>query len=319
MIFDADGPATEEDEGIFALPWSVSEASLVICPVPWDATSSQSRVASAAPEAVLAASMFVELYDPKLGAIYQRRIAMDPIDADLVTLNRSAVEAYASADRPRLAAHCRRLNERVRATVAGHLGDGRRVGLLGGDHSVSYGAVEAQVSEHPGIGILQIDAHCDLRRAFDDVEFSHASVMYNVMETLDVSSLVQVGVRALCEAEARYVESSERVVTFVDADLQSARADGVPWREICTGIVSRLPAEVYVSFDIDGLEPAFCPNTGTPVPGGLSYNEAVSLLHYVRESGRRIVGFDLVEVGNGELDANVAAHLLYQLCGVVGE
>ena len=169
------------------------------------------------------------------------------------------------------------------------------------------------------MGILQIDAHCDLRLAFDDVEFSHASVMYNVMETLDVSVLVQVGVRALCEAEARYVESSERVVTFVDADLQSARSDGVPWRETCTRIVSRLPAEVYVSLDIDGLEPAFCPNTGTPVPGGLSYNEAVSLLHYVRESGRRIVGFDLVEVGTAELDANVGAHLLYQLCGVVAE
>ena len=143
--------------------------------------------------------------------------------------------------------------------------------------------------------------------------------MYNIMEQLSPATLVQVGVRGLCDFEADYIRQSECVHTFYDADMHSMQAEGVTWSEICARIVACLPSEVYVSLDIDGLEPSQCPNTGTLVPGGLAYNDVVYLFHCIRESGRNIVGFDLVEVAANEFDATVAAHLLYQLCGVVTE
>ena len=316
--FDPNGSAPPES-GLFALPYSVDDASLVIVPVPWDATSSQAHASGGAPDAVYSASKFVELFDPTQGPIYRRGIAMDAMCTEIAVLNEDAIsiQSLDPFDAAQLTGPCRRLNEIVRQQVSAHLAADRRVGVLGGDHSVSFGAIDAHLLHYPKMGILQIDAHCDLRRAFDAIEFSHASIMYNVIERLGLERLVQVGVRGLCDFEADYIQQSGRVDTFYDVDLHRLRAEGVTWNEICSTIVAALPDEVYVSLDIDGLEPSVCPNTGTMVPGGLAYADAVYLLHYIAMSGRTIVGFDLVEVGAHEYDANIAAHLLYQLCGVV--
>lgn len=308
-----------EGSGLFALPCSTDDSSLVVVPVAWDATSSQARASAGAPDAVYAASKHVELFDPKLGRIYRRGIAMDAPLAEIATLNRHAI-AIQDVDTFRggqLTEPCERLNVLVQGMVSAHLEAGRRVGLLGGDHSVSFGAIEAHLSEHPGLGILQIDAHCDLRCEFDEIKFSHASIMYNVVEYLQPDILVQVGVRGLCDFEADYIRRSGCVCTFFDADLHELRAEGVAWKEICSKIATTLPEKVYVSLDIDGLVPWACPNTGTPVPGGLNYNDVVYLLRQISNSGRSIVAFDLVEVGANEFDASIAAHLLYQLCGIV--
>jgi agmatinase len=135
-----------------------------------------------------------------------------------------------------------------------------------------------------------------------------------------VGKLVQVGVRDLGAAEAAYIrESGGRVVTHFDATLTRARFEGVPWMRQVERIVEGLPELVYLSFDIDGLDPTLCPHTGTPVPGGLSFAEAGALLAGVVASGRRIVGLDLDEVAPGpdgdEWDGNVGARLLYRMIG----
>lgn len=318
MAFDPNNSAPD-DSGLFALPFTIEEASIVVVPAPWDATSSQERASGDAPDAVYDASKFVELFDPIHGAFYRRGIAMDNGSDEIRALNATAVALRERSrfDGAELTPVCERLNATIRSRVDDHLESGRSVGLLGGDHSVTYGAIEAHLAKYPDMGILQIDAHCDLRCAFDGIRYSHASIMYNVLEGLGAAGLVQVGVRGLCDFEAEYVRQSPRVRTFFDADLHRMRASGATWPSVCTQIVDALPDTVYVSFDIDGLEPTSCPHTGTPVPGGLTYNDALYLLRQICANGKKLVGFDLVEVGSDPFDANIAAHLLYQLCGVV--
>ncbi len=318
MAFDPNSSAPG-DSGLFALPFTVDDAAVVIVPAPWDASSSQGWKSSTAPDAVYEASKYVELFDTTHGAFYRRGIAMDSIDAEIRALNASAIalQERPGFDGTELTTVCERVNEIIHRLVDAHLGRGKQVGLLGGDHSVSYGSVQAHLARYPDMGILQIDAHCDLRCAFDGFRYSHASIMYNVLETLGATSLVQVGIRALCDFEAQYVRESPKVRTFFDTDLHRALAGGEPWLSVCGRIVDALPETVYISLDVDGLEPAWCPHTGTPVPGGIGYNDAVYLLNEVTRSGRKIVGFDLVEVGGDPFDAGIAAHLLYQLCAVL--
>ena len=142
--------------------------------------------------------------------------------------------------------------------------------------------------------------------------------MDNVLRLDGVATIVQVGIRDFCEEEYERISSSGgRVRTFFDVQLAAARSRGGFGDAIGTA-VQALPESVYVSFDIDGLDPSLCPHTGTPVPGGLSFHEASALLGAVARSGRRIVGFDLNEVAPGdddEWDANVGARLLYKLIG----
>jgi agmatinase len=171
------------------------------------------------------------------------------------------------------------------------------------------------------MGILHVDAHADLRRAYEGFRWSHASIFWNVLsECPGVEKLVQVGVRDFGHAEMRSIEDSGgRIETFFEADLRSSQARGESWDSACHRVVAPLPDEVYVSFDIDGLSADLCPHTGTPVPGGLSFGEACHLLRTLALSGKRVVGFDLCEVAPGpkgdEWDANVGARVLYKLIG----
>ncbi len=143
--------------------------------------------------------------------------------------------------------------------------------------------------------------------------------MHNVLRDVpQVKKLVQVGVRDYSEREAALAEASERIVSFEDFALAEAAFGGETWDEQCRRIVDALPEAVYVSFDIDGLSFENCPHTGTPVSGGLSFNQAVWLLRTLARSGRRIIGFDLVEVcpaTDDRLDAITGARMLWKLCG----
>jgi agmatinase len=192
------------------------------------------------------------------------------------------------------------------------------VAVVGGEHSAPFGLLQALNEKYDDFGILHIDAHADLRRAYEGFTYSHASIMYNVLEQLrHVTKIVQVGVRDYCAEEAALMAADVRLVPFTDAALQEASFNGLPWAQQCRDIVAALPEKVYVSFDIDGLTPDNCPHTGTPVPGGLTYNQAVFLLKAVAQSGKKIIGFDLCEVapsGHDEWDANVGARVLFKLC-----
>jgi agmatinase len=240
--------------------------------------------------------------------------------AERVTAEGGAGEVR-RAEVARVNAASESVNERVYATVKGELERGKLVAVVGGDHSAPYGAIRALADAHPGLGILHVDAHADLRDAFEGFTWSHASIMHNVVTRLSaVERLVQVGIRDLSETEAEAIRSSRgRIVTYFDAQLAQATFDGVPWSKTVARIVEDLPPKVYVSFDIDGLDPALCPHTGTPVPGGLSFHQATALLAAVARSGRTMVGVDVNEVAPGpdgdEWDGNVGARILYKLIG----
>ncbi|WP_434380021.1 agmatinase family protein [Melittangium boletus] len=328
--------AAAPGSGIFGLPHSPEEAHVVLIPVPFEATTSYGGGTSDGPQAVLEASRQVDLFDVETGRPYTRGISMLPEPAQWREWNTRAKERAVpiveaggiDPSQPDLLAAaeevnglCSRLHEAVYQTAKEWLAKGKRVAAVGGDHSISYGIIRAHAEKYPGLGVLHLDAHADLRDAYEGFTWSHASIMHNVAERLPgVASLVQVAIRDMSEDEHRYIENSGgRVRAWFDSELQRQRFDGVPWNRQVDEILKPLPQHVYLSFDIDGLDPTLCPHTGTPVPGGLSFPEAVALVAGVVRSGRTIVGFDLTEVApdpeGGEWDGNVGARLLYKMIG----
>lgn len=334
MTFDPAAPA-RPDSGVYGLDATPADARVVLVPVPFEATVSYGGGASRGPAAILEASRQVDLFDLETGRPYAQGIAMLPEAPEVLAWSDEArrlaepvIAAGGPGDDPALLAACAqvdalgdRVNAWLEAQVEPLLAQGKLVGIIGGDHSVPFASIAAHARRHPGLGVLHVDAHADLRRAYEGFRWSHASIMWNVREHLpDVAKVVGVGFRDLSEEEHAILTDDERFEAFHDPWLARRRQEGAPWAEVLAEVVARLPQEVYVSFDIDGLDPVLCPNTGTPVPGGLSFAEATSLFRAVAESGRRIVGFDLVEVapdptGRSEWDGNVAARLLYKLIG----
>ena len=330
--------AARADAGIFGLPYSSDDSRVILIPVPFDATTSYRAGAALGPRAILQASRQVDLFDSDLGKPYEEGIAMLEESREIVALNRAArakaelviaVGGDVGSDRELQDALAvvneasRTMNSYVKREVTRWLDAGRIVGVIGGDHSVPLGAIRAYASRHPDLGVLQFDAHADLRVAYEGFKYSHASIMHNVLvEVPNIKRLVQVGVRDFCEQEYWAIQKSNgRIVTHYDSALKRARRVGETWGSIASRIVGDLPYDVFVSFDIDGLEPTLCPHTGTPVPGGLSFDDALAIVEAVVVSGRRIVGFDLNEVAphptdaTDEWDGNVAARLLYKLIG----
>ena len=177
--------------------------------------------------------------------------------------------------------------------------------------------MQALAERHESFAILQIDAHADLRDAYEGFKHSHASIMTNALTIPNMERLVQVGIRDFSEGEfKKTTEPGERVVMFTDHAIKRSLFEGLTWKELSGNIIQYLPEKVYISFDIDGLQPWLCPNTGTPVPGGFLLEEVTYLFEKLVESGRQIIGFDLVEVspGEDEWDGNVGARVLYKLC-----
>ncbi len=330
-----DPSAAAGSEGLYGLPSTPEGGAVVIVPVPWEATVSYGSGTAEGPAAILKASRQVDLLDRETGRPYQAGIAMLPIPAEIRAWSdraRKAALPVIAAGGPgeddalrSAVAEVDRLGEELNAwvydKVKALLEGGKLAGVVGGDHSSPLGAIRAVAERHPGLGILHFDAHADLRRAYEGFRWSHASIMYNVLADVPgVARLVQVGVRDYSDEEEAFIgDNRERVTTYFDPDLRRGLFDGESWSRIALRIVASLPRDVYVSFDIDGLDPALCPHTGTPVLGGLSFPEATALLRLVVESGRRIVGFDLSEVApdprGGEWDGNVGARVLYKLIG----
>ena len=333
---DFDPNAAGTGSGIYGLPYTVDEARVVLVPVPFEATTSYGGGTAGGPDAIATASHQVDLFDHETGTPYTAGIAMLPVDARVRAWNdeaRSDVRRWRDVhalgvnatqlgpELQRVDACCEAVNGWLHDAVKQQLDAGKIVGTVGGDHGAVFGAIAAHAERWPGLGILHFDAHCDLRHAYEGFAWSHASIMDNVVRRLPgVARLVQVGIRDYCEEERDAIAASGgRIRAWFDADLARARFEGATWAQQTAHIVAELPAQVYVSFDVDGLDPRLCPHTGTPVPGGLDFLQASYLLGAVVRSGRRIVGFDLVEVapdpGGDEWDANVGARLLYKLIG----
>lgn len=320
-------------------PRRVKDSRVVLIQVPWEATTSSGRGTKDGPKAILEASGQVDLFHRDLeitlraSPFHKQGIHLLEADPRIVTLNRSAsrqalriIERGGDIGRSRslraaLDAVNRAsalVNDLVYRRTRALIKQGKVVGIIGGDHSSPFGAIKAYAQANLGLCILHIDAHKDLRIAFEGFDDSHASIMNNVMSRLqDVNRLVQVGIRDFSRDEYdRTKQLGERVSTFFQSDLDQELHRGVSWSHLCEQIIAELPANapIYVSCDIDGLDPVNCPGTGTPVPGGLSYSQLLWLLRALA-TNRRIVGFDLCEVGPGAHDGNVGARLLYHLIG----
>jgi agmatinase len=339
MAFDPNAPA-QPGSGVFGLPHSEADALVVLVPVPWEATTSYGGGASEGPRAIREASAQIDLYDLDVEKPYVAGIHMLPEPEGIIAWNGQAkafaekvVEAGGAGDDADLQAAVARVNELsdqvnkwVEHETARLLAQDKIVGVVGGDHSVPYGAFKAlaakrQKDKKAPFGILHFDAHSDTRKAYEGFTHSHASIMHNVLEDIrDVAKLVQVGIRDVCEEEIDYTRSlGGRVSIFFDRDIARRKLDGEKFTAIAREIAKDLPDEIWVSFDIDGLDPRFCPHTGTPVPGGLDVHEAVTILREVVKAGRKIIGFDLNEVApnaadpDDEWDGNVGARMLYKL------
>ena len=335
--FDPNGLASGSQ--IYGLPFAVEDAEVVVVPLPWEVTVSYTAGTALGPAAVKAASAQVDLWDPNVADAYKMGLAMAPASVKLAEKserNRERAEVYlaALADGTEQMASSQkllaRINEacawmvaRVRSEVETYLDRGQLVVLLGGDHSTPLGYIQALADRNPGMGILQIDAHMDLRAAYEGFTYSHASIMYNAMQHSGVAKIVQVGIRDYCAEEvANAKELAGRCSVFYDRDLKHAAYRGIGWAEQVDLIVAELPQKVYLSFDIDGLDPKLCPHTGTPVAGGLEAEQVLYLVEQVVASGRILLGMDLNEVApgpEGDWDANVAARLLYRLANALGK
>jgi agmatinase len=327
------------DNNIFGLPTTEEDARLIIVPVPWEVTVSYSAGTARAPEHVLNASLQVDLFDPDMVGMWKEGFYMRAVDKKILTKSdylRKEAELYINyishgevleenkfmcKSLKEINAGSIFLNNWVYEQTRDLFQRGKLVALLGGDHSTPFGFIKAVAEKYPSFGILQIDAHCDLREAYESFTYSHASIMYNVLNEIpEVSKLVQVGIRDFCDEELSFIQNSNgRVVTFFDKTIKERQYEGETWKSIVDDIVTNLPEFVYVSFDIDGLDPKLCPHTGTPVQGGFEAEQIFYLLKKVMQAGKKIIGFDLNEVGvsNNEWDENVGARVLYKLCNVL--
>ena len=320
---DVDWDASADPaSGLFGFDTTLADADVVVIGVPWEPTVSYGRGTSTTPGRIVRASHQLDLYDAFAGRNVGPEVAF-VLREDWLALNDAACAAAERGDRAAVDDASARLNDELRRDAAHWLAAGKRVGVLGGDHAAPFGAIAASADAHPGIGVLHVDAHHDLRIAFEGYAHSHASIMHNVLADVPgVARLTSVGIRDYSVHERERAAKDERVATFYDRDTKRDGFRGRTWADQCDEIVATLPDTVYVSFDVDGLDPRFCPHTGTPVPGGLGFDDAVHLLETVTTTGRRIVGFDLCEVapgpGDDEWDLNVGARLLHRLVARVG-
>ncbi|RMG45096.1 MAG: arginase [Acidobacteria bacterium] len=318
---DPDAPG-RADRGLFDLGLPLEECRVVAVPVPYEATCSGAAGTADGPRALVEASRDVDLHDPVAGEPYAAGIGALDEEPAIRRASRSARAAVADARNGDAAAAARAdaigraVQEWVYRACRGLLATERLPVVLGGEHAVSVGAFRAAAERRSGIGILQIDAHPDLRPSYEGMATSHAAAMHAALSIEGVQRIVAVGLRDIAPADTRAREEAVgRCVWFTDAAIGAALAAGRRYDDVVAEVIEALPPDVWISLDMDGLEPALCPGTGTPVPGGLTWREFVGLVAAVGRS-RRIVGADLVEIGPGRLDGLVAAKAFYLIAGV---
>ena len=323
--FNPNEPALNSN--LFGLPFNEDECDIHVLPAAWEVTVSYGAGTMEGPTEVAIASAQVDLYDEGYPKGWERGIWMLDIDQewlvkgeDLRLLATRYLQAYELGEiGPKELKIQKNINEQcglfhfwIQKQTAVILRKGKRAILLGGDHSTSLGTIRAHKEHYGDFGVLQIDAHADLRPSYEGFEYSHASIMYNVLQEHLATSLTIVGLRDYCHQEADLIASDNRINAFTDRGMNKALFAGQTWTQVCRSVVNTLPDHVYLSVDIDGFDPSLCPSTGTPVPGGLSIAQFTYLLDAVIASGRKIIGGDLVEVvpGKDQWDANVGARVL---------
>ena len=335
--FDPNGVGVHNGRFI-GLPFEEEEAQVILIPAPWDLTVSSGDGTHLGPQNILEASYQLDLYDDFVEDAWKMGIYMQEVDAEMLQNNnnsRPIAENYIAAvesgehiseelekELVKINTACSSMLLNLESKCDLVHEQKKHFGLIGGDHSIALAGIRACAKVHEEFGVLQIDAHMDLRNAYEGFTFSHASIFYNAIQIKELSKLVQVSVRDYCKEEIDMIKSENgKIEVFSDTMIHEQLFEGVHFNQICEKIISALPRKVYISFDIDGLKPEYCQNTGTPVPGGLSFAQSKYLIKKVVESGRKIIGFDLCEVaGLGKkYDGNVGARIVYLLSNYMGK
>jgi agmatinase len=337
--FDPSQPGLA-DATVFGLPFTSEESEIIVIPVPWEVTVSYGAGASKGPEAIMEASFQVDLNHQEYPELWKLGIFMDEAPKGIKKNSKKfkkqaapIIEALESGaildqhpglrkDLDKINYACSDMVEAVKQKTLVWLNQGKKVALLGGDHSTPLGYYQALAEKHESFGILHLDAHMDFRIAYEGFTYSHASIMYNALQIPNIAKIVQVGIRDFCEQEVAVAKNEgNRVAVHTDMDLKAEAFQGKTWQEQCDYIIASLPEKVCISFDIDGMYPWYCPNTGTPVPGGFSFEEAAYLISKLADSKKEIIGFDLVEVapGDDDWDGNVGARMLFHMCGALAK
>jgi agmatinase len=267
---------------------SFKDAKAILIPFCYEGGLSYGKGASRAPDAIIDASQYLELYDEVLDT--------EPYSIGICTVVP-----------PEMPSEPENMVQVVYQTTREVLDDNKFVVSLGGDHSVSTGFCKALLEKYEKISVIQIDAHADLRHSYEGSIFSHASVMSRIREM--TKDTLQIGIRSLSAKEAQLIKDEQLVVCSMDRfrkgsfDLDSA--------------IQNLPDPVFITFDLDVFDWSVIRSTGTPEPGGLLWDEAMNILQKIF-SIRDVVGFDVVELAPMENDPNssfAAAKLIYKMIG----
>lgn len=315
------------NHGIFGLPFGVQESKMILIPIPWEATVSYREGTAQGPKAILDSSQQIDLYDPINPNGWKDGIAMADIPSDIFYKNKFTREKtirylndFSEGKineelQKEINTDCLELKNYVEEITERFLKQDKIVGIVGGEHSVPLGYLESLSKKYKDFGVLHIDAHLDLRKSYEGLDYSHASIFYNALKIKNITKIVSVGVRDFCEEEYKLVqEDSKRLILFTDYEIKKSIFNGKTLKDKFIEIIKKLPDNIYLSFDIDALVPYLAPNTGTPVIGGFTIEEMTFLFEELISRGKKIIGFDLCEVGKEEWDGNVGARILYKLC-----
>jgi agmatinase len=266
---------------------------IAVISAPYEHTVSYGGGTANGPKGILDASHYVEFWDED----FRRELCFEVGIAALPPI------AFGKA---RNAAALRMIESAVRRALS----DGKFVTTLGGEHTISAAPIRAHLEQYPRMSVLQFDAHSDLRESYLGSIYSHASVMARVAEFLPPERIVQVGIRAQCIEEFRFI-LERGVRTFFACDIHAGK-HGRQWQR---AVVDALEDDVYITFDVDYFDPSIMPTTGTPEPGGFQWDETIALLKLIGAK-RRIVGFDVVELSPSKTIPHptyLASKLVYKL------
>lgn len=308
------------DSHIFDSRGIWEDCDYIVIPVPWDATASYRLGTAFAPEAIIEATHQVDTYDLEFDDNIRGNVYVDSPIREASEANeicRHLHERVLNGDQGSLLplnqiSHS--VHEAIKERVSSWLSLGKHPIVLGGDNSVSLGSILAHNAHYEDLSVLHFDAHADLREAYQGIRYSHASIMFNVMQMSDLH-ITQVGVRDLSQPEYdRIMSSNGRIIPYFAKDILKNATDNT-FEDTAARIVSTLSQNVYICLDVDVLDIGVVPNTGTPVPGGLNWWQLNSIFKACAKSGRRIVGFDINESAADGNDPIIAARLLHKLIG----
>jgi agmatinase len=273
---------------------SYENSKVVIISAPYEHTVSYGGGANKGPQAIINASAYVEFYDDEFDYELCFRTGIATLEP-IVFGEKTGVEMLNVLE-----------NE-----VQNHLKNDKFVVTLGGEHTISTAPIKAHFEKYPNMSLLQFDAHSDLRQEYQDSPYSHACIMARVAEFFPNSDIFQVGIRAQCIEESKFIKE-KGINTYYASGIKRGIYGNVWIKEM----VSKMNEQIYITFDVDYFDPSLMPSTGTPEPDGFQYNDALEVFREIRRQGKQIIGFDIVELapieGTHHPDLTTA-RLLYKM------